>query len=62
MSIDEYIIILEWKIKYNNKELLEGKKIILISPSQPLITCNKGETGISNFNGFEINLINEIMI
>lgn len=42
--------------------LLEGKKIILISPSQPLITCNKGETGISNFNGFEINLINEIMI
>ena len=42
--------------------LLEGKKIILISPSQPLITCNIGETGISNFNGFEINLINEIMI
>ena len=27
LSIDEYIIILEWKIKYNNKELLEGKKI-----------------------------------
>jgi hypothetical protein len=27
LTIDEYIIILEWKIKYNNKELLEGKKI-----------------------------------
>ena len=27
LSIDEYIIILEWKIKYNNKELLECKKI-----------------------------------
>jgi hypothetical protein len=27
LSIDEYIIILEWRIKYNNKELLEGKKI-----------------------------------
>jgi hypothetical protein len=27
LNIDEYIIILEWKIKYNNKELLENKKI-----------------------------------
>ena len=27
LTIDEYIIILEWKIKYNNKELLDNKKI-----------------------------------